>query len=51
LQIEYALAQPFDAGLPETAPAQVLDLARTRGANMRAEREALIGRVAARLAG
>ncbi len=50
LQIEYAPAPPFDAGSPETAPAAVLRMARERGAGMRSEREALIGRVAARLA-
>jgi len=49
LQIEYAPAPPFDAGSPRTAPAAVLDMARARGAGMRAEREALMGRVAARL--
>jgi len=49
LQIEYAPAPPFDAGSPRTAPAQVLDMARERGAGMRGQREALIGRVAARL--
>ncbi len=51
LQIEYAPAPPFNAGSPETAPAQVLNLARIRVAGMRAEREALMGRVAARLTG
>lgn len=50
LQIEYAPAPPFDAGLPETAPAEVLAAAQRRGAGMRAEREALVTRVAARLA-
>ena len=50
LQIEYAPAPPFSAGSPESAPAEVLDAARTRGAAMRAEREALVARVAARLA-
>ena len=49
LQIEYAPAPPFSAGTPETAPAGVLDAARTRGAATRAEREALVARVAARL--
>jgi cyclohexyl-isocyanide hydratase len=49
LQIEYAPAPPFDAGRPETAPASVLAAARARGAGMRAEREALVKRVAARL--
>jgi cyclohexyl-isocyanide hydratase len=50
LQIEYAPAPPFQAGVPETAPPQVLAAARQRGAAMRAEREALVARVAARLA-
>jgi cyclohexyl-isocyanide hydratase len=50
LQIEYAPEPPFTAGTPATAPAAVLDGARARGAAMRAEREALVGRVAARLA-
>jgi cyclohexyl-isocyanide hydratase len=51
LQIEYAPAPPFTAGSPDTAPANVLDAARARGAARRAEREALIERVAAGLAG
>jgi cyclohexyl-isocyanide hydratase len=51
LQIEYAPAPPFTAGSPETAPAKVLDMARARSAGMRAEREVLMNRVAARLAG
>jgi cyclohexyl-isocyanide hydratase len=49
LHIEYAPAPPFDSGSPETAPAAVLAGAKARGAGMRAEREALMGRVAARL--
>jgi cyclohexyl-isocyanide hydratase len=49
LQIEYAPAPPFDAGTPDRAPPAVLDRARANGARMRAEREALVGRVAARL--
>jgi cyclohexyl-isocyanide hydratase len=50
LQIEYAPAPPFAAGSPETAPPAVLAQARARGAGMRAEREQLMQRVAARLA-
>lgn len=50
LQIEYAPAPPFAAGSPATAPAEVLAAATARGAAMRAEREALVARVAARLA-
>lgn len=49
LQIEYAPAPPFSAGSPSSAPAPVLERARSRGAAMRQEREALIARVAARL--
>lgn len=49
LQIEYAPAPPFAAGSPETAPPEVLANARARGAAMRAEREALVTRVAERL--
>jgi cyclohexyl-isocyanide hydratase len=47
LQIEYAPAPPFDAGRPETAPADVLADVRARGAAMRAAREALVERLAA----
>jgi cyclohexyl-isocyanide hydratase len=50
LQIEYAPAPPFDAGSPATAPPGVLATAKARGAGMRAERAALVARVAARLA-
>jgi cyclohexyl-isocyanide hydratase len=50
LQIEYAPEPPFDAGTPATAPAGVLAAAQARGAGMRAERAALVARVAARLA-
>jgi len=49
LGIEYAPEPPFSAGTPGTAPAEVLDAARARGARVRAEREALVARVAARL--
>jgi cyclohexyl-isocyanide hydratase len=45
LQIEYAPAPPFDAGSPETAPADVLAAARQRYAGSRAAREALIARL------
>jgi cyclohexyl-isocyanide hydratase len=50
LQIEYAPAPPFDAGTPETAPADVLSAARQRGAAMRADREALVARLSGALA-
>lgn len=49
LAIEYAPAPPFNAGTPATAPAEVLAMAQQRGAGMRAEREALVARVAGRL--
>ena len=45
LQIEYAPAPPFDAGTPETAPADVVAAARARGAAMRTEREAIVARI------
>jgi cyclohexyl-isocyanide hydratase len=51
LQIEYAPMPPFDAGTPETAPAEVVMAARARAAQMRAVREAVVGRAAARLPG
>jgi cyclohexyl-isocyanide hydratase len=50
LQIEYAPEPPFNAGTPATAPAEVLAAAQARGAGMRAERVALVARVAAKLA-
>lgn len=50
LQIEYAPAPPFDAGTPDSAPVEVLAAAQRRGAMMRAEREALVGRIAQRIA-
>jgi len=49
LQIEYAPAPPFNAGSPETAPEPVIDKARAHLSGMRAQREALMDRVAARL--
>jgi len=49
LQIEYAPAPPFDAGTPEDAPPDVLGAVRAAGTAMRAEREAIVARAAARL--
>ena len=49
LGIEYAPAPPFDPGTPETAPPAVLAAVRARTAGLRATRQALIDRVAARL--
>jgi cyclohexyl-isocyanide hydratase len=49
LQIEYAPAPPFDAGSPGTAPAEVLETVRARGAAMRARREEIVARAAGRL--
>ena len=48
LQIEYAPAPPFDAGTPETAPADVVAAVRKKGAAMRQAREALVARIAPR---
>ncbi len=42
LSLEYAPAPPFDAGLPERAPPEVLALARARLAASRAAREKLL---------
>jgi len=42
LNLEYAPAPPFDAGSPETAPAEIVARVRKRGAAVRAERERLI---------
>ena len=50
LHIEYAPAPPFASGSPRTASPAVLEATKRRAAVMRTEREALIGRVAARLA-
>jgi len=50
LQIEYSPSPPFRSGTPAEAPAAVLETARSKGAAMRAEREALVARVAGRLA-
>ena len=49
LQIEYAPDPPFDAGVPETAPPDVVAAVRARGLPMRQAREALVQRAAARL--
>ena len=49
LQIEYAPEPPFDAGVPETAPADVVAAVRARSLPMRQAREALVQRAAARL--
>src|ERR1700723_3915100 len=49
LQYEYAPAPPFDAGTPETAPADVLQAVRTRGSANRQAREMLVDRIAKRM--
>lgn len=49
LTIEYAPEPPFQAGSPDTAPPGVIGAAREKLAGMRAQREALMDRVAARL--
>jgi cyclohexyl-isocyanide hydratase len=45
LQLEYAPAPPFNSGHPSTAPAEVLALARQRGAAQLAGREQIIARI------
>lgn len=50
LQIEYAPAPPFESGSPDTAPDSVVAMARQHLSGMRTQREALMGRVAERLA-
>jgi transcriptional regulator GlxA family with amidase domain len=47
LGLEYAPAPPFDAGRPETAPAEVVALAQARNAARRPDRAAIIAQVAA----
>jgi len=49
LHIEYAPAPPFAGGTPETTPREVLEAVRSRGAPMRAEREAIVARAGKRL--
>ena len=50
LQIEYAPAPPFDAGLPESAPPAILARVRERIASMAARRRDAVAAAAARLA-
>ncbi|HEX5326511.1 MAG TPA: DJ-1/PfpI family protein [Acetobacteraceae bacterium] len=47
LQLEYAPEPPFAAGHPDTAPTSVVAAVRERGQALRAEREALVSRLAA----
>lgn len=47
LQLEYAPAPPFNAGHPDTAPAEVQALALERGQALMARRRAAVERVAA----
>jgi putative intracellular protease/amidase len=49
LALEYAPAPPFEAGRPETAPAEIVALVRSRLAPQLAERTAAAERAAARL--
>jgi cyclohexyl-isocyanide hydratase len=51
LQLEYAPAPPFDAGSPETAPAEVVAALRRRGAGARTDREARVAAAARALEG
>lgn len=46
LQLEYAPAPPFNAGHPDTAPAEVLARAVERGQHAMAQRRAVVKRVA-----
>jgi cyclohexyl-isocyanide hydratase len=50
LQIEYAPAPPFDAGVPETAPPAILARVRERLVGMAAQRRGAVEEAAARLA-
>jgi cyclohexyl-isocyanide hydratase len=50
LRLEYNPAPPFNAGSPDTAPADVLALMRERIAPSRARRAEAVARAAARLA-
>jgi cyclohexyl-isocyanide hydratase len=49
MQIEYAPAPPFDAGVPETAPPAILARVRERNAALAAPRRAAVDAAAARL--
>jgi cyclohexyl-isocyanide hydratase len=49
LRLEYNPAPPFDAGSPDTAPAEILALMKEKGAPAQARRSAAIARAAARL--
>ncbi|QJI29783.1 DJ-1/PfpI family protein [Pseudomonas sp. ADAK18] len=49
LQLEYAPAPPFNAGRPDTAPADVLEEANKRTVESRKTRGAIVARAAARL--
>jgi cyclohexyl-isocyanide hydratase len=49
LQIEYAPAPPFDAGVPETAPPAILARVRERLTAMAAQRHGAVAEAAARL--
>jgi cyclohexyl-isocyanide hydratase len=51
LGIEYAPAPPFDAGSPDTARPELVEAARGRMAALRVQREALVTRAAAAMAG
>ena len=50
LRIEYNPAPPFNAGSPETAPAEIVALIRERIAPSQARRGEMVKRAAARLA-
>lgn len=50
LNLEYAPTPPFDAGDPDTAPADIVATSRARGARLHAERERLVAEAAQKLA-
>lgn len=50
LQMEYDPAPPFNAGSPETAPAEVMTLLKERGAQSQARRLEAVKRAAERVA-
>ena len=49
LNLEYAPAPPFNAGTPASAPPDVVETLRGRGAKLRAERERLVAEAARRM--
>ncbi len=50
LKLEYAPQPPFNAGTPATAPGDIVENARSRGAALRLERTRLVQAAAEKLA-